>query len=712
MKTSDDAPPSHDGSALLPRDFLHGALDELVSRAPPEQQHSLQSLRNDLRQRRRQEPSSRNSSSSASTSSKAKETTDAPVAALRNPLSNEPPPATRHAMRILALLIVFRVYNALTIASFYVPDEYYQSLEVAYYAVFGHGYLTWEWRPNVQLRGFSHPLLFAGVYKLLQWLKLDHTGLLIGLPKMVQGLLAALADFWTYKLAHETLGYSTARWTLACSLISWYNWYALPRTLANSIETTTSAAALYYWTKNFLNLRLDAAPQVSFVWALMYTAVTIVLRPSAFPTFVVAVGMFGVHFVRWAGKQPAEIRRRLLLRASIIFTVQMAVAMVLALFTSIAIDSIAYAVLSGSSVSDASWAFVRTLVVSAGLIEWLPWLFDESAVAMPVLKLVFPPWNFVRFNVTHALSAFYGTNLWHWYLSSALTAISATLIPATLYGAWQLAKFTRNQQELKEGEGARRTAVWCLLVTFGATVLMFSLLAHKEFRFLAGIMPILFLVTGFGLHTASRKVQTLGATAHTPPTQQQQQQQNTATQQQRRPRLKAHWYLSLVALLVTQSLAGWYLSCVYQRGVVDVMHWIRAQATQAAHKGPADAMAVYFMMPCHSTPYYSYVGRPIRMGFLTCEPPLSLSEKQRGKSQADTLAAIRAYRDEADRFYDNVPGSLAQWQWTHDKWHMYLHAETATRETADSATHIVLFDVLWSAHNHTGVLQEYKEPLA
>jgi phosphatidylinositol glycan class B len=39
----------------------------------------------------------------------------------------------------------------------------YRYITVAHRMVFGYGYVTWEWTRG--LRGFTHPLLFAAMYK-------------------------------------------------------------------------------------------------------------------------------------------------------------------------------------------------------------------------------------------------------------------------------------------------------------------------------------------------------------------------------------------------------------------------------------------------------------------------------------------------------------------------------------------------------------------
>lgn len=81
--------------------------------------------------------------------------------------------------RLFALLVLFRVLNALLCQTVFAVDEYYQCLEIAHKLVFGYGWQTWEWWPEIALRSPLHPLLFVPGYWLLKVLGLDHTFLLV-----------------------------------------------------------------------------------------------------------------------------------------------------------------------------------------------------------------------------------------------------------------------------------------------------------------------------------------------------------------------------------------------------------------------------------------------------------------------------------------------------------------------------------------------------
>ena len=203
-------------------------------------------------------------------------------------------------------------------------------------------------------------------------------------------------------------------------------------------------------------------------------------------------------------------------------------------------------------------------------------------------------WRFLEFNVLQNLSIFYGHHAWHWYLTQGLPVLAGTLLVPAGVGVWHA------------GPALRRLAY-----VAGATVAADSLLAHKEFRFVQPVLPILAVLGGHGLAAV--------ATPQRPPT------------------------LAWTALAATQLPLAAYFSMVHQRGVVDVTHWLR-------HLPRHEPWSAAVLMPCHSTPWQAYIHQPnATLAFLTCEPP----------SHARDLAA---YRDEADVFFDDpVKAWDSQW---------------------------------------------------
>ena len=84
--------------------------------------------------------------------------------------------------------------------------------------------------------------------------------------------------------------------------------------------------------------------------------------------------------------------------------------------------------------------------------------------------------------------------------------------------------------------------------------------------------------------------------------------------------------------------------------------------------------SVLFLMPCHSTPYYSHFNRNIPMRFIPCEPPL----KELGHGETN-------YQDETNVFFES-PKEFIQ---------LYFNNQTMSRfKPYQWTSHIVMFDSL------------------
>ncbi|KAI7871727.1 GPI mannosyltransferase 3 [Spinellus fusiger] len=448
-------------------------------------------------------------------------------------------------LKVLSALVVVRLLNAYWIRTYDNPDEYWQAQEVAHRMVFGYGYLTWEWKEHI--RSYIHPLLFAGVYKVLQWLSMDNTMALVVAPRLFQGLMAAVTDYNLYTLAIRLFGPTIAPWILFVTLCSWYNGFMAGRTLSNCTEATLTLIALNYWPLTYTSPLSQGSLRKGLCWA----SLACLIRPTnALVWLFLGVYLLYQSSYRWTIARDAMV------------VVSLCVAINTLLDTRIYTGS------------------------------WL------AVFSQPVIT----PLAFFRINVLASISLFYGVHPWHWYLTQGLPAIATTFLPLSLLGYYTQASLHPRIRPLGY------LIVWIVAV--------FSLLSHKEFRFLFPIFPLVLLFAAAGLQ-----------------------------------HLPYPWRRRVVVgLCITQIPMAFYLTQWHQRGVVDAMLWIRQEAHTQPHP-----LSVGILMPCHSTPHQSVVHSPrTSLRFLTCEPPLNVGDV-----------------DEADEFYKH-PGSylstLEEWP-TH--WMMF-----------------------------------------
>ncbi|CAG8483973.1 2949_t:CDS:2, partial [Funneliformis mosseae] len=208
-------------------------------------------------------------------------------------------------------------------------------------------------------------------------------------------------------------------------------------------------------------------------------------------------------------------------------------------------------------------------------------------------EIVFVPMKFLYVNVVQSISLFYGSHPWHWYLSQGIPFITTTLMPFVLKGIYDLInnRHLAHQQSIK-------TLIW--LMAF--VIFCYSLLSHKEFRFIYPLLPIMIICAGYCLQDISLKYQK-----------------------------KIRFVV--IFLVLTNVPVAYYTNFVHQRGVVDVLNYLRNEAELGKVR------EIGFLMPCHSTPYYSNLHFNISMFYLSCDPPLNRDQVN--------------YVDEADQFYAN-----------------------------------------------------------
>lgn len=169
-----------------------------------------------------------------------------------------------HFLVHVALFFAWRLFWSLSCRTFFVPDEHWQSVEVAQWLTSGTGQLTWEWRTLLPIRSATVPLLYA-----LPLFALPSVSPLTLWP-LLQAALAALCDALFSRLAHAWLPSArAAQWATALHCTSWALVYCLARPLSNGLETLLSVALLLLLSRN------------RHVWAAVVMALCVAVRPSS-----------------------------------------------------------------------------------------------------------------------------------------------------------------------------------------------------------------------------------------------------------------------------------------------------------------------------------------------------------------------------------------------------------------------------------------------
>ncbi|KAM9967784.1 hypothetical protein ACTFIW_001871 [Dictyostelium discoideum] len=445
-------------------------------------------------------------------------------------------------------LVLYRCINSLLINTFFDPDEYWQSLEVAHKLVFGYGYLTWEWSEG--LRSFIHPLIFVYLFKFLKFLNLDSTFFIIIGPKLLSGFLAAIGDLYLYKLTLSIFkSKESAKWALICQLISWYMFVCIVRTYSNSIETILFIISLYYFPIN--NDTINSKPKISIA----LTTFAFLIRPTT--------------AIMWLYILPLHIFINL--------------KSIKKIFNFLIFDCL----------------FIGLLCLFIGC--FIDYIYYE--------RFVFLPYNFLYFNVLKNISSFYGTHPFHWYWSQGLPAIGFTILPLFLLSIRSL--------WIKKSDRFKLHLAWCALFTVG----FYSLLAHKEFRFILPILPIIMMYSGYYISTFTQLKTTTKTTTTT--------KESKESKESYDPKSKPNISTTLISppkliilLLLLNIPMSVFFSNFHQRSPIDIMHYINSDIVPKIKDN--GTISVDLLMSCHATPFQSYIhNENLILTLLECPPPLN-----------------------------------------------------------------------------------------
>ncbi|TIB89557.1 Alg9-like mannosyltransferase [Wallemia mellicola] len=213
-------------------------------------------------------------------------------------------------------------------------------------------------------------------------------------------------------------------------------------------------------------------------------------------------------------------------------------------------------------------------------VEFKTFVFLSASIGLASL------WQ-TKANILNSISHFYGTNSVFYYFIQG----------------WPLLLNTSAIYAIKGFIQARTPNEKCLQYTIIFVTLVYSLLAHKEWRFIQPLLPFAMVLAASKMHI-TRKI---------------------------------------VILLSLGILPALYLMTTHMRGQVEVMEWLSASD---------NISSVGFYMPCHSTPWQSHLHRPdISLYSLQC-PPIGYNEEDafyaspqvfmKGKQMEDIVVVFEA----------------------------------------------------------------------
>ncbi|CCH59752.1 hypothetical protein TBLA_0B09350 [Henningerozyma blattae CBS 6284] len=516
---------------------------------------------------------------------------------------------------LLGIFICVRLINSFLTNTFFQADEFYQSLEPAHFKAFGYGTLTWEW--NQGLRSYAFPLIFELVYRLSNWFTIITTvalqlfvttwGWVLNLnllnpqltqqvlldmyglptnyhsfmeyhttiygPKIIMSIIASLGEYYSIKFIEKLYFNSIKKQNdikpdssqlnnllkiaTILSITNFFNGFFITRTFINSFEMTLTAMALYYWD---WSTGLNEINSWGFMKSLILATFACWQRPSNALVWIVLGGFLILSLLQ--SKQFSKII--LLISRSLI-----------------------------------------AICISGGINCIIDYYFYG--------KWTFPVIKFLKFNFTTPLSKFYGTAPWNFHIFQSLPILLGYSIPYFVIGLFMVNRMIKKYDSYYENPFTQLKAV--ILIN----LIAYSLISHKEFRFIYPLQPILLCFATFGASfiTDSPRFKSLG--------------------------FDLIWILGFCSILVASAIC-----MIHESGTIDVIKFL--------HDEP-NLKSLGFMMPCHSTPAQSYLHRNDieDLWSISCEPPLHLLDDTDSlNSKISIDKKLESYMDESDYLYDDI----------------------------------------------------------
>jgi len=173
---------------------------------------------------------------------------------------------------VLLFFMSVRLSMVYIVQTWFVPDEYWQTVEVAHKMVFGYGHLTWEWTRAI--RSYIYPAFLATVFSVLKYFDLDSVNAVIYGPRILQALTSAVGDYCFLRW-YQSQNSGQSLWAVFALTTNWFWLYCGSRTLINAFEATLNTVALYLFPWNQSKIH---GTSFSFLW---FVATACMVRPTA-----------------------------------------------------------------------------------------------------------------------------------------------------------------------------------------------------------------------------------------------------------------------------------------------------------------------------------------------------------------------------------------------------------------------------------------------
>lgn len=459
------------------------------------------------------------------------------------------------------IFVVRFIYSIFT-WTYAAPDEFWQGPEIAHSLVFGNGYQTWEWSSQHALRSYLHPT-FIGFFAYGPIFGLTHVINAANIHSLWMSQNILLPALWLTPRLLAAVSASIcdiATYSLALKL------FGNDTAIFTLIVQMSSTLLIFSSGRSFSNgLEATLTTCALFYWRLTIDRI--------------CMGS--------AEREKANINSTTHFTSSAISS---------ALIAGI-LGGISFAIRPTSAII---WFFLGLLAFpQIGLVPFLSIAFSSAipgacvAVAFSLFLdrffygfFTFPALNFLLFNFISGLDKLYGEYPKLWFAYNGIPTALGFFLPIVLFSIFCTLK-RKQTSTLREYE--------LIIAAFGVVLVLSIGSSHKEHRFLFPVLPIINIYVGKCLMSLTPDFFTKSTQIR---------------------------FTTIIAAI--HIAIGMYLNVFHQRGPVEVTKVIGFDAAFAhfakGNRTDSEIMQVHFLMPCHSTPYYSIIHYPVELVQLDCSP--------------------------------------------------------------------------------------------
>lgn len=506
-------------------------------------------------------------------------------------------------------LLVFRVVNALTTKTFFQADEFWQALEPAHVKAFGYGQLTWEWQHG--LRSYAFPLIFELAYRLVHFISMLVKILTKTCATPIAKYMLSRNGLQSNQVVVSTLDYL---YELPQSM-EYYGVIYAPKIVMAFIAAVGEYYTVRLTEKVYLLLR-DEVNHADESQLLKVRKFAIILTLSNFfnafvitrtfiNSFEMVLTSMALYYWDWSGGE-------------FIYGSDFTKSLFIGIFACLQRPSnaIIWLVLGGflisSLIQEKKYSALGYMLLKLSIIVTVTITLNCTFDYYFYNRLTFPIFRFLKFNFTSPLSNFYGVSPWYFHLTQSVPIVVGIGLPLFVHGFFSISSQNR-------AKGVPKNPMLQIKLVVVCTLLALSYLQHKEFRFIYPLQPFFTLIASLSLTQLSDSYR--------------------PTSKITKELLWAPAFLSI--------LVGIFLNTFNEAGVISVMRYL--------HELPT-IESIGFIMPCHSTPWQSYLHRDDvkNLWSISCDPPLHLLD------DPNAYQKLPFYMDESDYLYENIPNFMNQ----------------------------------------------------